>query len=66
MLHFCPPFLSINIAVRIGFDPDTYSVNEGDGVVNLMVSVLEGRLDTEVVVQLFTSDDTAICKAKSF
>ena len=40
----------------------TYTADESDGVVTLMISVLEGSLDAEVVINLSTSDDSAVCK----
>lgn len=46
--------------VTIGFDPDMYSVNEGDGSVTLFVSVLSGELDREVLIVFTTQDGTAI------
>jgi hypothetical protein len=56
ILHF------LSIAVRIGFDPTAYSVNEGDGVVTLEVAVLDGVLETEVVVRISTNNGSATCK----
>ena len=46
----------------IGFRPDSYQVNEGIEFVDLVVEVLDGTLDTDVVVRLTTSDGTATCK----
>jgi hypothetical protein len=51
--------------IRIGFQPDTYSVSEGDGVVTLEVAVLEGALDRDLIVKVTTSDGTATCKFES-
>ena len=45
--------------VTIGFDPDVYSVVEGDGQVTVTVRLLRGTLETTVFVNLHTSGATA-------
>ena len=47
--------------VTIGFEPETYSVLEGDSV-RICVNVISGMLanDREVVVTLSTMDGTAM------
>ena len=56
--------LFFTTAVTIGFRPDTYQVDEGAEFVELVVEVLDGILDTDVVVRFTTSDNSAICKGK--
>ena len=46
----------------IGFNPPSYEVDEGAGVVTLVVEVLDGVLDTEIQVRLSTADAEAVCK----
>ena len=53
--HFCDPF----IAVTIGFDPDQYFTNEADGSVSLMVRLISGVLEREIVVDFETSPGSA-------
>ena len=45
--------------VTIGFDPDTYSIVEGDRPVTVTVRLLSGTLETTVDVSLHTSGATA-------
>ena len=52
----------LSTAAIIGFRPDSYQINEGAGFVDLVVEVLDGTLDTDVVVRLTTSGGTATCK----
>jgi hypothetical protein len=46
-------------AVTIGFDPADYTVNEADGSVTLMVRLLNGVLEREVVVDFETTPGSA-------
>ena len=46
-------------AVTIGFDPNTYTVNEPDGSVILMVHLISGVLEREVIVNFETSPGSA-------
>ena len=56
-------FSFCNFAViLIGFDPDAYEVDEEEGIVFVTVAVLDGSLNTDVVIRLNTSDGTAVCK----
>lgn len=55
-------FILFYTAAVIGFDSNTYQVNEGDGVVTLVIRVLDGTLSTDVVVRLVTVDGEAQCK----
>ena len=45
--------------IRVGFNPETYTVNEADGSVTLNVEVLEGTLEGSVTVLLQTAPGTA-------
>ena len=53
----CPP--SCSPTVVIGFDPDMYTVNEGDGTVELTVKVLAGSLTRDVTLNYETMDGSA-------
>ena len=46
--------------VEIGFDPDTYTVDEGAGTITLTVKVLSGDLGRDVTVSYETMDGSAI------
>ena len=50
------------IELRIGFNPDTYTVNEDVGTVNLIVEVLQGQPGprTAVSVDYQLLDATAV------
>ena len=48
--------------VVIGFNPDTYSVREPDGFVELFVAVLQGQLQRSVIVNVTLHDHTAVGK----
>ena len=50
-------------AAVIGFTPDTYNVNEGDGSVSITFGVLSGTLGVGVDVSTSTRDGSAICKS---
>ena len=50
------------IDITIGFDPDDYTVAEGNLIVNLSVSVIDGALERSVTVVLSLEDGTATCK----
>ena len=50
------------IALRIGFNPATYTVTEGTPTVDLVVSVLSGNLARDVDVTLTLQDGTATGK----
>ncbi len=52
----------LQTAVVIGFDRTSYSVDEEDGVVSVTVLVISGRLEKDIDVRLFTTDDSAVCK----
>ena len=56
LLVFCDSPFS---GVTIGFNQTAYSVNEGAGSVDTTVSILNGTLDRNVFVTVFTSDATA-------
>ena len=51
------------LAVVIGFEPDLYTVSEGDGEVILTVSLLSGSLGTEVEILLSTHGESAECES---
>ena len=48
-------------AIVIGFDPDTYSVNEPDGIVTLQVRLLRGIISEGrgILVRVATADGSA-------
>ena len=48
------------VALVIGFVPTTYTVNEGSGPAVLIVQVISGDLETQIVVNLTTFDDSAV------
>ena len=54
--------LTTFIELRIGFNPDTYTVNEDVVTVNLIVGVLEGQAGpgTSVTVDYQLLDGTAV------
>ena len=51
----CNPFA----VVTIGFDPDDYTVNETDGSVTLMVRLISGVLERDVIVNFETTPGSA-------
>ena len=54
------------LAVVIGFEPNLYTVSEGDGQVILTVSVLSGSLGTEVEIFLSTHGESAECESNQY
>ena len=49
--------------IVIGFLETSYTVLESDGNAQLMIGVIgQGDLETDIVIDVSTSDDTAICK----
>ena len=48
-------------AIMIGFDPDTYSVNEPDSMVSLRVRLLRGIIGEgrDILVRVATADGSA-------
>lgn len=48
--------------IVIGFEEIRYTTGENSGEVEVVVSVLEGRLSDRVLVDFETNDDTAQCK----
>ena len=59
-------FFFFLVAVTIGFSATSYSVNECDGQVNIIIAVLKGSLKRKVAVHLSTSDVTANGELKTF
>lgn len=51
--------------VQIGFNDKIYKASEGEGVVNITVSILNGMLsqELEITVGIVTLDGTATSKA---
>ena len=47
-------------AVVIGFEMEEYTVFESDGVVTLVVSVMEGNIRTSITVSLSTINGSAL------
>ena len=54
---------SIPDVVEIGFDPDTYTVDEGAGTIELTVKVLRGALGRTVTLSYETRDGTGTATA---
>ena len=48
----------------IGFRPDTYTVKEPDGPVELFIVVLEGKLQRSAIVTVTLHNGTAVGKIK--
>ena len=50
-----------NTAIIIGFDPDSYNVNETDNTVTLIVRLIEGKISEEksIRARITTADDSA-------
>ena len=57
----CIYIIFLQTDIIIGFDPDTYEVNEADGTVTLTVKVLNGTISEErsIPVRVTTADGTA-------
>ena len=55
----CSYVCSLCAGVRLGFERETYSVNESDETITLYISVLSGQLSDDLIVQLNTVDSTA-------
>ncbi len=49
--------------MTIGFEQTSYIVNEGDGVVTVVVVIFSSMLDIDIDVRLFTTDDSALGKS---
>jgi len=47
-------------AVVIGFEMEEYTVFESDGVVTLVVSVMEGNIRTSITISLSTINGSAL------
>ena len=47
------------VGITVGFDQDSYSVNETDGSVTLVVRIIDGSLGRPATVNFFTTDGTA-------
>ena len=54
--------ITLFLGITIGFLDERYTVSEGVGNARLMVGVLSGDLETNIVVNISTADDTALCK----
>ena len=50
--------------VTVGFNPTTYAVREDAGNVSVILSVLAGTLDRDVIVTLTTMNSTAMCECR--
>ena len=63
-LHSTNVYSSITLflGITIGFLDERYTVSEGVGDAPLMVGVISGDLETNIVVNISTADDTAVCK----
>ena len=59
MIFLCFSVFYFFAAVTIGFDPDEYTFSEPDGSVTLMVRLISGVLEREVVVDFETSPGSA-------
>lgn len=63
----CIIILSSNLflGVVISFEMPEYSVSEGDGPLEVCAQIVEGSLEREVTVTLFTSDMSATGKMEA-
>ena len=52
-------------AVTIGFNKTAYSVNEDAGSVSITLSVQNGTLDRDVILNLSTVNGNAMCEFQS-
>ena len=50
----------ISTGIRVGFEELTYQVNENGGSIQVCAMILDREMDTDVVVNIQTSDDTAV------
>ena len=57
LLH---PYYDSFTAVIIGFEMEQYGVFESDGVVTLVISVMEGNIRTSINVSLSTINGSAL------
>ena len=53
---------SLSTDIVVGFDEVTYTVGENEGVVTISVSVMEGELSGDTIVEVRPIDDTATCQ----
>ena len=51
-------------AARIGFESTEYVVDEDDGSVTVVVSILDGELSGDVLVNISTTDGSATSSGK--
>ena len=51
-----------SLGVTIGFLETSYAVSEDDGNAQLMIGIISGVLETDIVVSISTANDTALCK----
>ena len=54
----------MNSVVTIGLNSSTYFVREDAGSVSVILSVLAGTLDRDVIVTLTTMNSTAMCECR--
>ena len=59
LLH---PYYDSFTAVIIGFEMEQYGVFESDGVVTLVISVMEGTIRTPITIALSTINGSALGK----
>ena len=55
----CSYVCSLCAGVQLGFERETYSVDESEETITLYISVLSGQLSDDLIVQLNTVDSTA-------
>ena len=55
-------FYNTVLGIIIGFLNTTYTVSEGVGDAPLKIGVISGDLETDTVVNISTTDDSAVCE----
>ena len=62
MARYIHSSISMFLAITIGFLETSYTVSEGVGDAGLMIGVISGDLETNIVVNISTAEDSALCK----
>ena len=58
----CEVFSFLRIGITVGFEEETYSAGESDGVAFVVAVVQSGELATSVVIDFTTAPQTAMGK----
>ena len=62
MARYIHSSVSMFLAITIGFLNASYTVSEGVGNAGLMIGVTSGDLETNIVVNISTAEDSALCE----